>query len=96
MTHFIFTRTEDALAAYRLTRLVTEDEITEPVRDAIVAKFGPPDSSKVSYLVHCPFCVSVYASTAVVFADMIAPRLARPVLRMLALSAVVSLAYEHR
>jgi hypothetical protein len=96
LTHFIFTRTEDALAVYRLTRLVTEDEIAEPFRDAIVERFGPPEVSKVAYLVHCPFCVSVYASTAVVLADMIAPRFARPVLRALALSAAVSLAYERR
>ena len=85
-----------ALAAYRLTRLVVEDEITEPLRDSIVKRFGAPADSKISYLAHCPHCVSIYASTAIVAADMIAPRLARPVLRALALSAVVSLAYERR
>jgi hypothetical protein len=85
-----------ALAAYRLTRLVIEDEITEPLRDKVVARFGPPSSSKISYLVHCPHCVSMYASAGIVMADMMAPRLARPVIRALALSAAVSLAYERR
>jgi hypothetical protein len=85
-----------ALAAYRLTRLVIEDEITEPLRDKVVARFGAPQDSKLSYLVHCPHCVSMYASVGIVMADMMVPRLARPVLRALALSAVVSLAYERR
>lgn len=85
-----------ALAAWRLTRLVTEDELAEPLRDAVVARFGAPQDSKLAYLVHCPFCVSMYASAGVVVADMIAPRFARPVIRALALSAAVSLAYERR
>ncbi len=85
-----------ALAAYRLTRLVIVDEIPEPLRDTVVQRFGAPQDSKLSYLVHCPHCVSMYASAGIVMADMMVPRLARPVLRALALSAVVSLAYERR
>jgi hypothetical protein len=85
-----------ALAAYRLTRLVIEDEITEPLRDKVVQRFGAPADSKLSYLSTCPFCVSMYASAGIVMADMMVPRLARPVIRALALSAAVSLAYERR
>jgi hypothetical protein len=84
----------DALAVYRLTRLIIEDEVTEPVRDAVQQRFGAPHESRLSYLLTCPYCVSVYAAAAVSVADMIAPRFWRPVSRALALSAAVCLVYD--
>lgn len=51
-----------AAATWRLTKLVTEDEITRPVREAIDARWP---GSQVSYLVNCPACVSVWAGLAV-------------------------------
>jgi hypothetical protein len=47
----------DVLAVARLTRLITEDEITEPMRDFIQGRW---QGSKLAYLVTCPFCVSVW------------------------------------
>lgn len=44
-----------AAATYRLTRLVTADRITEPVR-AWVEQRGP----RVGYLVTCDWCLSVW------------------------------------
>ena len=73
----------DALATARITRLVVEDEITEPLRDKVMGQW--PDS-KVAYLVGCRICVSVWAGGVVVVAGR--SRLGRAVLRMLALSEV--------
>ena len=69
----------DVAAVWRLTRLVTEDEIVAPIRDAISRRW--PDS-RLEYLVHCPYCVSVWAGLAV--ASGLVPR---PVRYALALSA---------
>lgn len=48
-------------ATWRLTRLVVEDEITRPLREAVSRRW--PDS-KAEYLVNCPYCVSVWAGAA--------------------------------
>lgn len=71
----------DALAVDRLTRLVTEDEVTRPIREAVVGRW--PDS-KVSYLATCRACVSVWAGLAV--SSGLVPR---PVSWALTLSAAV-------
>lgn len=47
----------DLAASRRLTRLVTKDEITRPMREHQFFH----KHEKLSYLVHCPFCVSVYS-----------------------------------
>lgn len=55
-----------ALSAYRLTRLVTADKITEPIRAWVEAR-GP----RIGYLVTCDWCLSVWVApvpaAAVVF-----------------------------
>jgi hypothetical protein len=51
-----------ALATARLTGLVVEDKITEPVRNWVAGHTG--DDSKVAYLLFCPWCASIYAGTA--------------------------------
>lgn len=48
------------LAAARGTRLVVSDQITAPLRRRIATKYGA--DGWLTYLVHCPFCVSVWAS----------------------------------
>lgn len=50
------------LATERLTRLVVDDELTRPVREAVGTRW--PDS-KMNYLVSCRACVSVWAGLAV-------------------------------
>lgn len=64
-------------AAWRVTRLVVDDEITRELREAIHDRY--PDS-KLSYFVTCPYCVSVWAGLAAMF-------LPRAVTGSLALSA---------
>lgn len=56
------------VATYRLTRLLALDEFppTAWMRDRVERRFGA-DSSP-AYLVHCPWCVSVYVGAAVVLA----------------------------
>lgn len=50
------------LAVNRITHLIVDDEITRPLREAVERRW--PDS-KLSYLVTCPKCVSVWAGLAV-------------------------------
>lgn len=53
----------EVAATARITRLVVEDEIFRPVREGIEDWAGP--DSKLTYLVNCPYCVSVWAGSAV-------------------------------
>lgn len=54
------------LATYRVTKLLTEDEITQPIRDRIHSKF-PPESTKLGYFTTCPWCVSMYVAPVIHF-----------------------------
>jgi hypothetical protein len=58
------------LATARLTRLVTTDSITDPAR-AWLHDHTPP---WVTYLVHCPWCVSVWLGAGVAAATYNWPR----------------------
>jgi hypothetical protein len=44
------------LAIWRLARLLIVDEITRPLREAVIARGG----DKLAYLVTCPWCISVW------------------------------------
>lgn len=83
-----------ALATYRLTRLVIDDKITEGPRELIFARFGDPSVSKISYLISCPHCVSIYAGLAVSLGDTVFPRATRIITRALAFSAVTGIIAE--
>lgn len=52
-----------ALAVARITRLVTEDQIAVGLRRWVVQRWG--EDSAASYLVHCPWCVSIYVGLGV-------------------------------
>jgi hypothetical protein len=83
-----------ALATYRLSRLVIEDEITEPVRRQVWRWF-PPETTKTGYLLTCYWCTSIYAASALEISRMIAPRTTRSVETVLALSALTGLLAAH-
>ena len=85
----------DALAVHRLTKLVIADYITEPLREKVYEKFGDPADSKISYLVTCPWCVSIYAGLGVVAARTIAPKVWRPLSYALAFSSFTGWVEEH-
>lgn len=53
----------DVAATTRLTRLIVEDEITRELREWVEERTG--SDSKLTYLVNCPYCVSVWAGAAV-------------------------------
>lgn len=77
----------DAGAAYRLTLLVTTDEITQPLRDRIAA--DAPDSF-LDRLVNCPWCAGVWVGMGVAAARAIAPRPWSVAARGLALAGIAS------
>ena len=83
-----------ALATYRLTRLITTDEISAPIRDKIW-KAHPPEKSRLGYALTCNWCSSVYAASALQISRMIAPRTTTTVETILALSAVAGLLAAH-
>lgn len=82
----------DALATYRLVKLVRHDKVTEPIRDRVLAKHGPPDRSKISYLIDCPWCLSVYFGGALAVGRRLWPGSTSVASRGLALSALTGLA----
>lgn len=50
-------------ATTRLTRLLTDDQITLPARRWVIRRFG--EEHALSYLVVCPWCVSPYVAAIV-------------------------------
>jgi len=64
-----------ALAATRVTTFITADKLTTPLRTWWTRRFcGNPDPTQDcrsiwTYLIHCPWCVSIYvaAPTAIVW-----------------------------
>ena len=77
----------DAVAVWRLTHLVVEDQFPPVVaaREAVLERFGP--ESPISYLVTCAACVGVWAAAAVTAARVVAPRRYKAATRLLALSS---------
>ncbi len=84
----------DALAVHRLTKLVVDDEIARPAREKIFHKFGKPHESKISYLITCPWCSSMWIGCGVVAVKAVAPKAWRPLAFALALSSVTGLIEE--
>ncbi len=88
----------DVLAAFRLTRLVTEDAITEGLRERVMAEaYRKPGGvgAKVHKLVECPWCAGFWISAGVVAARTLAPKAWQPVAVVLATSGAVGLIAEN-
>ncbi len=77
---------EDGLAVYRLTRLVTTDRITQPLRDAAADR-----NETLGYLAGCDWCSSLWLALGVAGVSALAPRAWRPLARALASSAVTGI-----
>lgn len=77
------------LAAYRLTRLIIQDEITEPLRERIWKRFPP--HTKAGYLITCPWCVSVYVATLLTLSYILIPSVMFTIALILALSAAAGI-----
>lgn len=76
----------NALATYRIARLVTQDSITANLREKAFQKFG--EESLVSEWFRCSWCVSMWAAAGIVVADKVAPQQWPRVATVLALSAI--------
>lgn len=85
----------DAFASYRLVKLVRDDRITQPARDAVQERTGPPEESNVSYLLTCPWCLSMYFGAALTLGRRRWPGATNAVARTFALSAVTGLVTRH-
>lgn len=89
----------DVLATYRLTTLIKDDKITEDIRRVVFNRYGEPDdenSNKVSYLLNCPWCLSIYFGGLAVLVGARWPRVWKPMSKALAYSAVTGLLAEAR
>lgn len=51
-----------ALATARVTRLITTDEITSEIRQALLRRLD--DQSKLAYAITCNWCASIYVAAA--------------------------------
>lgn len=74
----------DALAVYRLSRLVTQDTITERPRTWITDRY----ETGVGTLVQCAWCISVWIAAPVLAATVWIPAAWSWLAALLALSAV--------
>lgn len=83
----------DALAVYRLVKLVREDKIMERPREWWWSRHDP-ESTQLGYLLSCPWCLSIYAAAALSVSRIVFPRFTRLLSRTLALSAVTGIMTE--
>ena len=94
-----YTTTEalvDALATYRATKLVIDDEITADLRERAYTEIGrlpKKQAEKLRYLLSCPWCVSIWAGAFILGLRLVAPNLARYLSGLLAASAATGLIY---
>ena len=58
-------------ATVRLTRLVTADYITSPIRDRLTDRWG--EESKRAYLIGCDYCASMYIAPIVATVGVLWP-----------------------
>jgi len=77
------------LGAFRLTRLVTTDDLLSPLRERLWRRYPP--STRLGYLVTCDWCTSVWVSTVLVIAYSIAPTTTTYACAPFALSAAVGI-----
>lgn len=76
------------LATFRLTKLVTTDEATRPIREAILHSHHNP---KLEYFFSCPWCVSIWAGAGLVALEKFAPNISKSTQSVLAASAITGI-----
>lgn len=87
----------NALATYRVTKLVIDDEITRELREkAFQTLDAHPGkvSKKLSYLLTCPWCVGIWAGAGVAALAVVAPQTSRVLNTALASSAITGIMYN--
>jgi hypothetical protein len=81
----------DALATYRLTRLLVSDGIADRPRQALLHRCAERGHTKLVELIECPWCTGFWISVVAVGARRVAGRRWAPIGEALALSAVAGL-----
>ncbi len=92
--YWFFLLVLNALAVHRLTVLVIEDKITEPLRNKIFDRWNPADTW--TYLFTCPWCVSIWIAGIAVLGLWLIPTVWFYVALILASSTIVGLIEEKR
>lgn len=90
----------DTAAVYRLTKLVTEDYLTEDLRKLVQDKFPAVmdrrtemrRKHKIVYFINCPWCVSIWAAGFIFALRKMNPELATYLSSILAASAATGIA----
>lgn len=83
-----------ALATYRLTKLVIDDEITLELRMKAyqeIDKLPPKLSNKLAYFLSCPWCVSIWAAGFLILLKKVAPNIHELLTMILSASAVTGI-----
>lgn len=83
-----------SLAVFRVTRLLIEDTILEPLREKTIFKMHPTDS-KIRELFTCPWCVGFWLSVMSVGMFYLWPAVILWLALPFAISAVVGLIASH-
>lgn len=78
-----------ALAAYRLTHLITTDAIADGFRTKVWKKFPP--STKIGYLITCNWCTGFWVALFVTMFWLTLPQATLVVSLVLAISASIGL-----
>src|SRR4051794_36902420 len=81
----------DALASYRVTRLLVSDRIVDRHRDALVDRLRRGGHRKLVELSECPWCIGFWVACGVVAARRVVPRAWSPIAEVFAFSAVSGL-----
>lgn len=92
------TATIDALAVYRITRLIVSDTLFDEPRRALLERLDASESpvaGKMAEGLDCPWCVSVWVGGGVLAFKASAPRAWRALSFVLATSAVAGILSGH-
>jgi hypothetical protein len=81
----------DALASYRLTRLLVSDGIADRPRSALTERLNRRGNRKVVELIECPWCTGFWVALGTVAARRLVPTVWDPIARVLAYSAAAGL-----
>jgi hypothetical protein len=72
-------------ATMRLSRLVTADKLTEPIRERLIRRWG--EEAKRSYLITCDYCTSMYVAPIVATVAVLWPTNRVVLIALIALTA---------
>lgn len=78
-----------ALAGWRITRLIVEDRITEPLRNLIWKRFPPHKG--LGYLITCYWCSGIYVATLLTAGYILVPSVMSIIVTALALAAAIGI-----